>query len=402
MVVDGIEYVDCGNEETIPWFVKPKEVYQESVTYNGDLHNLVGKHYKEDGVWKTIKGDEKHLIGTTIQMRSIRSCRLNDPHKVCVKCFGDLGYNVPKGTNIGVLSTTMLLALVTQMILSTKHFTGSATTNLLHLSEDGLRFLDVKKKGFSIKTRILPNRQAKLYLYASTSNAYGLKDLNKTVDFKTIDPARVTRIEEISIILEDGDRIEEYPITIKQQNRHGYFSVRFLEYITETGYTIDDNGDYKIDITRWRQAGPFILIPDIEFSFSDFGRELKNLITSRRFNRFGETSDTFESLLSKVFSMIITKLNIPISYIEIIIYALSTYDSKNFDFRLGRNSPTMGIGNLITGINARSMGIGFGFDDLRHKTLSPYSFTRRSATDTPLDVLLDAQPTVEAYKRRDM
>ncbi|MBW6072565.1 hypothetical protein KZ856_36895, partial [Pseudomonas aeruginosa] len=56
----------------------------------GTLKALRGKYYlnEQTGQLDWLKGDEKHLIGKKIKMRSILGCVHPDPQGVCSRCYG--------------------------------------------------------------------------------------------------------------------------------------------------------------------------------------------------------------------------------------------------------------------------------------------------------------------------
>jgi len=90
------------------------------------LKNFRGKYYvNEAGVLDWIRGDETHLEGTTLKMRSVLGCIHPDPQGVCATCYGRLSFSVPKGTNIGHISAVSMGDKITSSVLATKHLDSS-------------------------------------------------------------------------------------------------------------------------------------------------------------------------------------------------------------------------------------------------------------------------------------
>lgn len=124
--VERIQYGDCGSQEYLLFRVK-----------ESDLPNIVGSYYLDEstGHLADIKIDDKHLVGTTIKMRSAIFCHHHDKHTVCSTCFGKMSDNVTNVMNIGHASSAAITHETGQSILSTKHLIVSATGMAIQLSD---------------------------------------------------------------------------------------------------------------------------------------------------------------------------------------------------------------------------------------------------------------------------
>lgn len=111
---------DCHTPNLIPIEIKSDD----------HLKYLNLRYYreKENGVEKRIRyGRDKHLIGTTILLRSPCTCAsAARGHGICYKCYGDLAYTMLDqfdgfSINIGRIATELITSKQTQKQLSAKH-----------------------------------------------------------------------------------------------------------------------------------------------------------------------------------------------------------------------------------------------------------------------------------------
>ena len=109
------------------------------------LNYLKKRWYRteKDPEYKLLKGNEKHLLGETIYIKSPITCGL-DNGRICKKCYGELVW-VNEGLNsIGAFNAAKFSEPVSQSILSTKHLLTTDSTEL--------KFTDEFYNFFSINT----------------------------------------------------------------------------------------------------------------------------------------------------------------------------------------------------------------------------------------------------------
>lgn len=102
---------NCGTKVTVPF-----KVTTQNAKY------LVGKYIlNEDGTETLLMDDNiPNYIDKTINMFSPGTCRYTDGY--CEHCGGLMSKYLPKELNIGILSATIVVKDITQLILSSKHF----------------------------------------------------------------------------------------------------------------------------------------------------------------------------------------------------------------------------------------------------------------------------------------
>jgi len=403
MVVTTLSFTDCGSRDYVDWYVKEPEIDNGNVIYRGDLPNLVGKYYLDEdtGEERMITKNDTHLYGKTIKRRSVSTCKLKNKTHVCSRCFGELAYNVTKHTNLGHLCSTELSAIISQSILSTKHLTASATTKDIVLDKIASRFFMVKSSNaYAFKPNVTNKKGVTIKLMISQNECFGIKDIRKDKSIMNINPARVTKIESMVVITEIKGKVEYFPIKVKVGNRYGVLELKFLKYILETGYIADENNNYIFDVSKWKLVSPILSLPEVEYSFVALSGEIKKIFKSVRILTGGVSKDTYDSMLSKLFTLVNSKLSINLAILEVIVYAFTVYDLPNGDYSLGRFSKRSDVVGLLDLITSRSLGAAYGYEYTTALITNPSSFFGEHRVNHPLDVLITPNEVIADKKRK--
>jgi hypothetical protein len=395
MMVEKLVDGDCGNKDYLMWFVRGPEI-----TGKSDIDNLAGKRYlnEETGKEEVITKRHKFLEGKTIKLRTAMNCKLTDKRHICTSCFGDLSYGIHDFTSIGHICSTTLTQQITQNILSTKHITSNATTGDIVLDKTAQEFFNIKNKnGYSFKPGLIGKKGVSYKLIITQYEAYGIKDLNPTIDVYKLNPTRVTRIENIILVTSENGKELFHPIVVKDTNKYGALTYEFLEYVLKTGYVLDDFDRYVIDLDGWKTTIPFITLPQVEFNFLAMSKNVKKLFKNMKIYKGDHSSETPESLLQILFDLVNMKLNVNIAMLEVVIYAFSIMSIKDKNYDIGRNSEDTQLMKIEGILSNRSLGGSYGWERVIYTILSPGSFCGRNAVDHPLDVLICPNETILDY-----
>lgn len=389
-LVDG----DCGNRDYMPWRVKTAEESGKS-----DLVNLIGKRYY-DPVTKTekyINKEDKHLEGTEILIRPAFNCKHTNKHSICTSCFGELSYNIHKYYSLGHLCSATLGQAVSQAVLSTKHHNMSAVTAAIILHGSAKEWFNVKNKNsYAFKPNLIKNIKGKVNIIISQEGA-GIKDLDEKVDVYKLNPTRVSRIESFLIqVIPDKGKEEIYPILVRDGQKYGAFTYEFLDYISKKPdkkrYTLDDNDRYVIDISDWTSTTNIITLPQIEYNFL----ALSNAVKSRfKYMSTKNGANTPESVLSQVFDIVNSKLNINIALLEIMVYAFTVMDVKGRNYDLGRNTEKQDMVDIYTILGKKSIGGLYAHERVIGPMLSFKVAEGRNNYSHPLDVYIKPHEVVK-------
>lgn len=387
-LVDG----DCGNNDYLPWRVRGVMEMGKS-----DIDNLLGtKFYNEEtGKEEFITPKHKHLEGKTILLRTANKCRHPDKNSICTGCFGQLSYNVHKNYGLGHLASATQGQYVSQAVLSTKHHTMSAVTAAIVLGVVASQWFNVKtKNNYAFKPNIIKNVKGKVNMIINQNDGFGIKDLHKGVDVYKLNPQWVTKIESFILqVIPDNGKEEFFPIIVKDGNKYGSFSYEFLDYITKTGYTLDDADRYVINLDGWTSTTNILSLPQIEFNFL----ALNNAIKSKfKYMSSKNGTNTPESMITSIFDLVNSKLNINIKLIEVMVYAFTVDSVKNDNFDMGRNSVNPEMTGIYNIIGRRSLGGIYAHEKVLPIIISPKVFDGRNGFDHPLDVYIKPNEVVRA------
>ena len=385
-LVDG----DCGNRDYISWTVKGPEI-----TGKSDLVNLIGKRYYDpvDKVEKYIGKSDRHLEGTEILLRSAHNCKLPNKHSICTACFGELSYNIHKYYSLGHLCSATLGQAVSQAVLSTKHHNMSAVTAAIILTGSANDWFNVKNKNsYAFKPNIIKSIKGKVNLIITQDQA-GIKDLNSKVDVYKLNPQRVSRIESFIIqVIPDKGEEAIYPIMVRDGQKYGSFTYEFLDYISKSNPTLDNFDRYVIDISNWTTATNVLTLPQIEYNFL----ALSNAVKSRfKYMSTKNGANTPESVLSQVFDIVNSKLNINIALLEVMVYAFTAMDVKNKNYDLGRNTEKQDMVDIYSILGKKSIGGLYAHERVIGPMLSFRVANGRNNYSHPLDVFIKPAEVVK-------
>ncbi len=385
-LVDG----DCGNRDYIKWNVKGPEI-----TGKSDLVNLVGARYYDpvDKVEKYINKSDRHLEGTEILLRSAHNCKLPNKHAICTACFGELSYNIHKYYSLGHLCSATLGQAVSQAVLSTKHHNMSAVTAAIILSGTASDWFNVKNKNnYAFKPNLIKGIKGKVNLIITQDQA-DIRGLDNKVDVYKLNPQRVSRIESflIQVITDKGEETV-YPILVRDGQKYGSFTYEFLDYISKVGHPLDNFDRYVIDLSGWTTATNILTLPQIEYNFL----ALSNAVKSRfKYMSTKNGANTPESVLSQVFDIVNSKLNINIALLEVMVYAFTAMDVKNKNYDLGRNTEKQDMVDIYSILGKKSIGGLYAHERVIGPMLSFRVANGRNNYSHPLDVFIKPAEVVK-------
>lgn len=378
MSVTGVDIRDCGSTE-----------YFELFLSQSLLENMKGKYYvKEDGQLDYLRGDETHLLDKNIKIRTTFGCHAHDPSKICTVCLGKISENFKENSNLGYTMTAFLMEKLTQAILSTKHLTHSVKKALIQLSGAANKYFyadeenniylnkDLDLTGLQL---ILPNsRLSKLV------DALNLPHTNIALD-------KIGELEVIGI----RDTKQKSPVSesvdISYRDRMSIITKQLLLYIKSVKTEADSRGNFVIPLDRFPKDMPIFHNPLKETNIISFVNRIASMIETTKDKVF----DPHEKLMN-IFTAVIEQFKCNMSVIEVIVYATTTQNVFNHNYRLGRNSPHMRVESKAPLFRSRSLSQLLIFEEQSKEILNnaPILFSNVNRMDHPSDVLFAAQDVV--------
>ena len=415
--VENLHPGDCGTTTTI-----------EMPIVDDILKCLLGKYYiDEKGRERVIHGNEKHLIGKTIQMRSILGCMHPDPIGVCAKCYGKIAENIPRDTNIGHVAAYTIGDIITSIVMSTKHLDSTAHVDPFVLTDKEVKYLHKKDptKDILYFQRLLRGKKYSIVIFSEEAPA--ISDLSLVRDVDCLIPKRIASMSKILIEVENEETgvMEREELQVSLYNRRASFTPFALSFIKRRGWEyindIDGQGNaymnsrktasakkyIRIDMTGFDVREAFIELPFTHVNMLEYKKEFEKFIFSgsdsstpnfparitRRKNEpkpkmsvtdFDNPTDALVAFLTRTNKKIFTN----VVHREVVLYAMMGRDVKGGDLRLPKPGITGQFASKDEVLRGRSLS-GLCAYQMQGKTIFSYSaFTNVNRPDHPLDLIL--------------
>lgn len=320
---------NCGTTTTVP-FTVTLENYKF----------LVGKIVKgEDGnEYMLDKNNLPEHIGKRVDMFSPGTCLHTDGY--CEHCGGLMSKYLPKELNVGILSATIVVKDITQLILSSKHF--SKTNSIVYkIPEDGLQL-------FSRKNNEIYWRKEMRDILSKATIGFLLRDVCPINDLTLLSEDDTSINEEkfssptYMVLKIDGADDIELPLTVN--NATPFLSSEMLFYMKER----------IVDIV---QDETMVWIPMDKFNInlSMFRSVVANnsmMAYMKKAASFLQTDigryTSFTDALEDFSTIIYSKVGVHIIHIETMLKAYMVTSQLNYDVPVVRDP-----GNVRFQINPR-------------------------------------------------
>ncbi len=386
MSVENLHYGDCGTTRYLKWPVKGKS----ETNPRSDLDVLEGKHYlDENGLLKTITPSDKHLLGSTVHIRSVIYCKHPDPAGVCSTCFGQMSEQIPPNSNLGHICCTHVTEKSSQAVLSTKHLDVSARIDMVMIDNMWQKYLRVGVDGNSylfadaIK-HILKTGRIKIRF--PQEGAISLSDIYVTDNIGTIVESRFTEFQNITIQIDN----EQYEIPVNHEKRMAYFTWDMLEYIKQVGFDVDDEfGHYVVDMKDWKNTKPFLSLPMKHFSMSDHSKDIAQVLESSvkdvaERDRMVDPATTLVDLAT----LVNKKISVNLALLEITLYGAMIRSASSYNYALPKPHTESGLGVMKYTILYRSLAAYMAFEHHAVAVYSPESYVLDNRPEHVMDAAI--------------
>lgn len=380
MSVTSVDNNDCRSTDYMDLYVTEKY-----------LPNLKGKWYviNEGDKLQYIVGDEQHLIGSVIKMRTAFGCKAPDRSKICTKCLGRISENFKENSNLGYTATAFLMEMLTQSILSTKHLTHSVKKSAIKLEGAVEKYFYSTDDNEIFLHKNLDIEHLSLVLPA--------RNLSKLTDVLSLDHTNVAlnkvgELENITIRNTSKEPHFNDPVTISYKDRLSTITKHLLLHIKHSDFTVDARGNYIVPLKGFDITKPVFDNQLKETNIITFVNNIASIIEVTKNNKL-ELQEHFYNLTDTVYD----QLSCNISLLEVIVYATTSFNAAEGNFRLGRGSPVSKQTNRSHLFRNRSMSQFFVYESQMKSILNhPVQiFSDYKRSDHPLDVLFVPQDVVK-------
>jgi hypothetical protein len=352
---------------------------------------MVGIRYFDGDSQKlrVIKQSDSHLVGTVVNIRSAFTCKHPDRYGICTTCFGELGYSVPAKTSIGFVCSFDLLSTVTQLLLSNKHLDASAHVDDFFISDIDEPYISY---GSEENTLCLNENLArkKLTLQFPAKEAKNILDVRSAPDLDALNPQALSGISYMTFIVADDNMEVRNTIRVETGATKGVLTRDMLLYICNHGCTMDNRGNYLVDMSHWDYARAFIELPPKHFSTLAYMQSIERFIKGGKTK--GRTSlmsfNNPVAALTTLHELVSQKLSCHLSHLQVIILGNLVADRENRDFHLPLERITGQPATYRQIMKLRSLGAAMAYQGQEGIILALESFLIKKRPRHPLDAML--------------
>lgn len=406
MIVESIWYGDCGTDKTMHLYVTPEiPASDETPKIPAMLPNLDGCHYlDENNQLQTIDSDnDTHLVGTYIRLRSVIGCKLVNKHKICSTCFGATSFNISRYSNIGHLTAALLAGIMTQKILSTKHYTASAGGGKVVVNKALLKYVNIQTNPISLrfhKNAIQDRNEFPPSFVFLTSELFGIGDVMESDDISNTPLTRVSSVSKINVIYNLKHEQSNETLDVRANGKRVHLTTEFIEHIKTKGISVNSQNNYVVSLEGWDFRHPIFFVPDVEFNALDLSTTIATMIeSSKAMLKERHDHNSYATTLISLNDVVNSELSVHFSILQTILYSLTIPDPDSKD--LGRNAETPILGVASDLIKNRSMGAALAYENILDNLYSAESFYKFNVPDAPHDVFVTPREVVAHYSVHD-
>lgn len=372
---------DCGSTVTVPFHVT-----------KGSLEILDGKfHLLEDGTLELIRPNSEHLIGKTVQLRSIYGCCHKDGQGVCSTCFGELAWSYAFGTNVGHACVVEVCEKISQLVLSVKHIDSSSTAEAVHIEPSAQKLIVEGSKPNTIRIKSwLKDHNVRMRF--GKQAATGMPLVQRQTNLKTLNLWDISAMDSVYMVY--SSRVGEtcIPINVSMGSRLGSFTLPFVEYLREAGVGFMNTEFYEVSLDNWDFSQDVWQLPLRHRNMLEYKGEVEEFIKAgKQFEgrlKTQVTAELFGEELRKFQDLISSKLTINIVHLEVVLYSTMIRSSELGDYRLPRPGTTKEFASYNDLLGGRSLAPAMAYQGQRTRIRAISSYLNRRRPTSPLDPIL--------------
>lgn len=385
----------CTGYQTIKYIVR-----------DDDLRLLKGKNYMKDGIPVMIWDSIDDIVGETIEIRAITGCGNVDSQTVCKCCLGysasiipgapDSKYfkgvgPVPQGTNVGYAICTSLCAIISQLLLSTKHYEASKAAMKLELSASSSRWL-----------RMLSKDLGKVYLTnkAAKSNPViriPIEDVSQLTNILSIDvdelpPSRITSCLNMSFAGTDRDgNVSEIfdNVNLSISGVGCSLTSDVLKYLKREGWT-NTRKYIEFQLVDWDYRVPILATPNVGDNVLLFLNEIKLFLMPNK-NSTSKITDyrTPSAAISELIHLLQKRIKINMIQAEVFIRSCMTVDAAAGNYNLPNAGQQFNFTDAKRIIKYRNLGGMLAYQEQMDVILNPEWYVERTRPKHMLDDIIN-------------
>lgn len=380
----------------------PGDCGADYVTYpvmKGYLRSMNGKFYlnEETGLMDVMTGEETHLIGKRIKVRSVVGCIHKDPQGICSTCYGLLSDNIPHGTNIGQVAAVSMGDKITSSVLSTKHTDATSAVEQYKLGGIEASYMRVgsQSETLYLKKELVGKGYT---LKISRNEAANLADVLMIDNLHGYPPGSASEMTKIGLVREVGGVEVGDVLQVSLYNRRASLSLDMLKHIKEVRWELDNRDNILINLDGFDFNLPFLTLPYKHVNMYEVMKRFQSFLHSGSdtegsklsSDKVGFTSKTYLKNYSSIIEGVVAlasltneKISLPFTHCEVLAYAMTVKSIQRKDFNL----PKPGIDGQFEKYNklmqSRDLAGTMAFEKQHEPFANPASFLNTQRNDHP-------------------
>ena len=372
----------CGHWDTVKWTVE-----------EGDELLLRGMNMMVDGKPVMIWRDISDIIGKTIDIRTPMGCGNKDTQTICETCLGWLSRVIPPGTNLGYTLSSALWAVITQLMLSTKHFEGSTVSLYLDIDSVSAKFIKHYTKDHSKILLLKPSvPKTNHRIRIPQEFVPHLNDILIT-DVDEISPSRVSRCKFacIGLYKEDEMVMPWQDIKLTVAGSGAAITPEGLAYLKTNGW-ISGPGYIEFSLENWRYDQPLFMTPRRGDNIYLYLNEVRSFLVPKGAGEEGKTINitsyrTRTAALGEFITLLRTRLDVNMAIAAIVLRACMTRDADSGDYRLPRAGEPFTFTNTKQCLMKRALTGALAYEVQDNVILDPEFYIERPRPTHMLDAI---------------
>lgn len=376
---------DCGSEDLLLFKLD-----------KGNFKSLIGSYIEDPETGELIcveESDKKRLTNySQVRVRTVIGCKHLSDHGVCEKCLGRFAQNVPRKISIGHLSATITGEKMAQPVLSTKHLDKSIEVKKFKISREDSRYFEViGKEGKLI--RLKPEwlaTQKGVSLLVNHNALSALADVAHSNESTNVRYSRLTSVEEVGIRIpgaREGD-FDYYYAKVSDTSRTSYFTPDFLDYILELpDLPREGKSMFAIPLDNWEAHIAILELPLKRDSMVDYLNSFSKTIETElaKMKIDPNTEEGMSDAFMTLFNVVDEFVQVPLTYLAILMAATLVRDKRNGDFRLPLYKGKREFATVNELFRCRSLSAAMAYKDHYNSLVKPYAITYQLRPNHPFD-----------------
>jgi hypothetical protein len=395
-VLHSIDHLsDCGTLDAVPVKIASTEM----------ASSLLGKfRVLEGGGLELISPKNLKAIkaGETVNVRSVAFCNNGKDGKPCGVCYGMMKSAIPynsimrKDANIGMYSGTTICNPLGQKMLSTKHFIRNATSKKFVPHQRDREIISSNGDEIFL-TESLCKEGTRLILKSMI-----VKDLADLRSLDVLDEVSLDKLPyfgevtfqyEVEDIMVGGTTTQQHPAITSVSSRHARFSMGFLRYILDNGWTVQDKKFISVDLSKWNSQEPMFVLPFVREDLDAHRGRVENFLTFNKRNAAWKKQVITPKIFGEVMAEFWTLINqetkgINMIHVEIILACALTKDPVNNSYKLATGPGDKFFSSFISCIDNRGSGSMMIFERQQNTINLPRTFGVKDRQASPLECFL--------------